>query len=78
MFAVIATNSCAEVFQASPRCLVRDRAVARKDVGAPVVLVRRSGRPVDEVAAELALDVRYSLGAEKRVEMALLRQKRLS
>jgi hypothetical protein len=69
MFAMIATNGCAKIFQASPRCPIRDRPAARGDPSGPVVLVRRSGRPLDEVSAELAFDVSYALGAGKRVEI---------
>ena len=69
MLGVVGVDRCAQVFKPSTGGLIRHCAFAWRNAGALVILIRRAGRPVDKVAAELRLELGDLFGAEKRVEI---------
>ena len=69
MLRVIRVDSSPQILQPPPGGLIGHVALTWLNTGLPVVLIRRAGGPVYEVAAELGLELDDRLVAEKAIEI---------
>jgi hypothetical protein len=66
---MVRVDGSPQILKPAPGGLIGHGALTRLDAGLPVVLIRRAGGPVYEVAAELGLELADRLIAEEVIEI---------
>ena len=69
MLCMVRIDGCAQILKPAPGRLIRNRGLTWLDGSQPIVLIRGTCRPVDEIAAELGFELADGFVTEEVVQI---------